>query len=134
MKRGRRSSAELGIVTGFPQRPEPPEELTADQAQIWRTAVGAFRPDWFGPENWPLLVQYCRHVAISNVIARQIHAIDIDADFNRFGRLAGLQGRESSMIVSLARQLRMTIQSSRDSRISKRDPGAGRPRPWETGD
>lgn len=133
MKRGRKS-AEFGIVAGFSQHPAPPEALTDDEAEIWRTAVSAFRPDWFGPENYPLLTAYCRHVAIGSLLAKRMHTLDIDADLKRFARLAGLQRAESSMVVVLARQLRMTIQSSRDSRIAKRDPGAGRPRPWETGD
>jgi hypothetical protein len=66
-------------------------------------------------------------------IAKAITATDIDADLSRFARLTAMQARESAVISSLATRLRMTVQSSRDSRISKRDPSVGRPRPWEAG-
>jgi hypothetical protein len=139
IQRGRKSSAELAVVPGVPridaiQKPDPPAELTPDQAETWKITVAAMRRDWFGPENGPLLVQYCRHVTNANVVAKAITATDIKADLARFARLGAMQARETSAIISLSTKMRLTHQASRDSRHVKRDPGAGRPRPWEVGE
>jgi hypothetical protein len=136
MQRGRKSAESQSVIVALVpgQRPEPPAELTAKQAEIWKFTVAALRHDWFGPENWPLLTQYCRHAALADVIAKGINVTSIQTDLSRFARLTAMQARESAMIASLATRMRVTIQSSRDSRISKRDPGAGRPKPWEIGD
>jgi hypothetical protein len=135
MQRGRKSAESQSIVVSIVpgQRPDPPAELTRAQAAVWSTTVGALRDGWFGPENFPLLTQYCRHAALADVIAKAINVTSIQTDLSRFARLTAMQARESAVIASLATRLRLTIQSSRDSRISKRDPGAGRPRPWEPG-
>jgi hypothetical protein len=122
----------VALVSGT-RRPQPPRELTPEQAQVWKTTAGALRADWFGPENFALLAQYCRHAALADVIDKALRATDINAHLARFARLAAMQSRESAMISSLATRMRLTIQSSRDSRISKRDPLANRLRPWETG-
>jgi hypothetical protein len=134
MQRGRKSAESQSVIVALVpgQRPEPPAELTAKQAEIWKFTVAALRHDWFGPENRPLLTQYCRHVAIADVVAKAITATDIKAELARFARLGAMQARETSAIISLATKMRLTNQSSRDSRHVKRDPGAGRPRPWET--
>ena len=136
MQRGRKSAENLSKVVALVpgQRPEPPAELTRAQAAVWKTTIWALRVDWFGPENFPLLTQYCRHAALADVIAKAINVTSIQTDLSRFARLTAMQARESAVIASLATRMRLTIQSSRDSRISKRDPGAGRPRPWETGE
>jgi hypothetical protein len=135
MQRGRKSVDNLSTVVALVpgQRPEPPAELTRAQAAVWKTTIWALRVDWFGPENFPLLTQYCRHAALADVIAKAINVTSIQTDLSRFARLTAMQARESAVIASLATRMRLTIQSSRDSRISKRDPGAGRPRPWEPG-
>jgi glycerol-3-phosphate O-acyltransferase len=134
VQRGRKSPESQAVVVALVPgtRPEPPRELTPEQAQVWKTTVGALRADWFGPENFALMAQFCRHAALADVIDKALRATDIKADLARFARLAAMQSRESAMISSLATRLRMTVQASRDSRISKRDPGAGRPKPWET--
>jgi glycerol-3-phosphate O-acyltransferase len=135
-QRGRKSAeAQSVVVSLLPgERPEPPAELTAAQAKVWKTTVGALKVGWFGAENFALLAQYCRHVAIADVVAKAITATDIKADLPRFARLGAMQARETAVIISLATKMRLTNQSSRDSRHVKRDPLANRPRPWETGE
>ena len=67
-KRGRKSSASLGVVrglTGEPVRPPPPDELTADQAAIWQAVVEDLPADWFTGGTHALLSQYCRHAVTS---------------------------------------------------------------------
>jgi hypothetical protein len=62
-KRGRKSSAELSVVTPLKtRRPPPPEDLTEEQASEWRAVVSRMPPDWFTREHFALLADYCRHV------------------------------------------------------------------------
>jgi hypothetical protein len=106
---------------------------TTAQKEVWVAIVRAMRPDWFAAETWPLPVQFCRHVTNASVIAKALDATNIGTDLACFARLAGLQAQETSAIISLSTKMRLTHQASRDSRHVKRDPGAGRPKPWETG-
>jgi hypothetical protein len=135
-QRGRKSSESLSVVPIIPgievPRPEPPNELTVEQAEVWKMTVGAMKPTWFGAETHPMLVQYCRHVTIANVLAKAIHSTSLKADLNRFCQLTSCFGRESSAIAMLATRMRLTPRSRADSRTDGRDPMAGRPRPWET--
>jgi hypothetical protein len=61
----------LGPI-GQQRRPEPPEHLSKEAAEVWREVVGATRVDWFGVETWPLLEQYCRHACLARLIAKAI--------------------------------------------------------------
>jgi hypothetical protein len=129
-QRGRKSAASLSVVPIDVKlvRPDPPKELTKDQAAVWRDTVAAMRPDWFSRETWPLLVQLCRHICLARSIAEQIAATD-PRDLARLGKLAAMQIAESMVIASLSTKLRLTIQSSRDPKTTKRGwPG---PETWE---
>jgi hypothetical protein len=54
-QRGRKSTESLLVVpSAFPQRPDPPKELSPDQADLWRGYVGDMPADWFTSETWPL--------------------------------------------------------------------------------
>jgi hypothetical protein len=62
--RGRTSAAELAVVPiSALQRPEPPEELSPEEAEAWRQTVDGMRADWFGVETHPLLRCYCTQAA-----------------------------------------------------------------------
>jgi transposase len=132
-QRGRKSSESLTVVPILPavgpQRPEPPAELTPEQAEVWKTTVSAMRPTWFGAETWPLLTELCRHVALSRLLA--IEATDPGKDLKRFSRLASMHLRESSMVAMLSTRLRLTPRSRVDPRTDGRDPTAGLRKPWE---
>lgn len=114
--RGRKSAAELGVIPGIPQRPEPPDELTPQQAEEWREIVDRMPVDWFRREIHPLLCSYCRHVTNARHIAGLIEAAhDLDIGdrkaLMRFNRLLGMQERQSSALMGLATRLRLTNQS-----------------------
>ena len=70
--RGRKSTAEMAVIHGIPQRPKPPGDLTPDQATEWRAIVSRMPTGWFPREIWPLLAQYCRHITNSRHIAGMI--------------------------------------------------------------
>ncbi len=114
--RGRKSAAELGVIPGIPQRPEPPDELTPQQAEEWREIVDRMPVDWFRRKIHPLLCSYCRHVINARHIAGLIEAAhDLDIGdrkaLMRFNRLLGMQERQSSALMGLATRMRLTNQS-----------------------
>ena len=115
-KRGRKSAAELSVIPGIPQRPEPPDELTPQQAEEWSEIVDRMPVDWFRREIHPLLCSYCRHVTNARHIAGLIEAAhDLDIGdrkaLMRFNRLLGMQERQSSALMGLATRMRLTNQS-----------------------
>lgn len=115
--RGRKSAAALAVVTALPgQRPEPPAELTDEQAAEWRAIVGRMPADWFTRETQPLLVQYCRHVVKARLVAQAINDFDpawlADEDgLKRYDKLTQIAEREGRAMSSLATRMRITQQS-----------------------
>jgi len=147
--RGRKSSAEMSVIQGIHQRPDPPDELTQEQAKEWRAIVARMPVDWFTREIFPLLCQYCRHITNARHIAglvegaRKGDLTDRKA-LMRFNRLLGMQGRQSSALIGLATRMRLTNQSrytpqsaasrAKGGTSAKKlweDVGDG-PKPWET--
>jgi hypothetical protein len=139
--RGRKSAASLAVVAAMPGlRPEPPAELTPEQADVWR-AVAATKPaDWFGADTHPLLAGYCRHVAAARVLAGAIDAfaapdLSTGEGLRRYGRLLAMRERETRAITALARSMRLTQQARYDARTANTaaNRAGGAPRPWEFG-
>jgi hypothetical protein len=129
IQRGRKSAAQLAVVPiSAVQRPEPPEELSEEEAAIWRATVGGMRPDWFGPETWPLLTAYCSHAALAQCLRVTLQRMT--PGDKGFGRLAAMQTRESKTMASLATKLRITPQANRQSARDGRNASWG-PKPWE---
>ena len=69
--------------------PKPPPELSDGQAAIWRDVVGSLPGDWIARGGYPILIQYCRHVARSRLIEEQIRAFELEGTLARgwFGAL-----------------------------------------------
>ena len=139
--RGRKSAAELSVVQGIPQRPEPPGELTPEQADEWRAIVARMPVDWFGRELWPLLCAYCRHVTNSRHIAALVevaHKGDLTdrKALMRYNRLLGMQERQSNVMASLGTRMRLTNQSryTATSAASRAKGGTTGKKLWETPD
>src|SRR5215212_3377089 len=107
-KRGRKSAAELSVIrgggplfTGGPhEKPDPPAELSDDEAQVWRATVEAMRPGWFTAETLPLLQRYCVHVVLAQRIARAIDPADLENDISRFDKLTNMHVRQTKAILS----------------------------------
>ena len=138
---GRKSAASLSMIPLLPheQRPEPPKELTRDQATEWREIVDRMPSDWFSRETHGLLVQYCRHVVRARQLAVMINAISpkdlVDrAGLLRYEKLMGLAGRESGLIVALGTKMRITQQSRYEAKTAARshpsDEASSR-QPWK---
>ena len=53
-QRGRKSAESLVVVPAvLLQRPDPPAELSIEQAEVWRAYVADMPADWFTPKTWP---------------------------------------------------------------------------------
>ncbi len=137
-KRGRKSAAELGVIQGIPQRPDPPDELTPAQAEEWRAVVTRMPVHWFPREIWPLLCAYCRHVTYARHIAGMIedaHQGDLTdrAELMHYNRLLGMQERQSNVMAGLATRMRLTNQSryTAHSAASQAKGGITGRKPWE---
>ena len=113
-QRGRKSRANLSVVPAtLPQRPEPPADLTPEQADEWTRIVASLPVSYFAPENYALLSQLVRHVSYGRSIAALIDETDqmTKDGLNRYGRLLKMHQRESMAIASLSTKLRLTVQS-----------------------
>jgi len=124
---GRRSAAsfEVPSVRELRPRPEPLDELNAEEAVVWRATAARMPADWFTQENFPLLVCYCRSVCSARDLASRRKA---GLSLEELDLVLGMLDRERRAIESLATKMRLTQQS----RYSKRkSPGPVGPRPWE---
>src|SRR5262245_54120891 len=125
---GRRSAASFEVprVRELRPRPEPPDELNAEEAVVWRTVTARMPADWFTSENFPLLVMYCRSICSARDIANRRKS---GLNLEELDLLLSMVDRERRSIESLATKMRLT-QQSRYSKRKSRGPDA--PRPWET--
>src|SRR5215218_5530514 len=97
--RGRPSRAELSVVAfeeAEARRPDPPADLAADPAKVWRDIVESVPADWVTPANAPLMASYVRHVVACP--ACRCGSPDRAADRGRggFGRLQPRRFRQTS--------------------------------------
>jgi hypothetical protein len=140
-KRGRKTLADLSVVEGsFGKRPEPPADLSPDQADIWRATVASEAAGFFSTEAVrALLSDYCRHRDASNKVAVVINDYDTlklmnDDDAKHYDRLLKLRERETRSSASLATKMRLTNQARytpQAAGTAARNAAKG-VRPWET--
>ena len=90
---------------------EPPAGLTEDQADVWRSVVGARSADFFGEDAVPLLEEYCRVVVMCRLLAIQIEAGIAGGDAAELKALLDMRDKESRRMTSIATKLRLTNQS-----------------------
>jgi hypothetical protein len=133
--RGRLSANELSVVDSsggqitVENRPEPPCELTPEQADEWRAVVASLPADWFRRETHAMLSNYCRHAVASRRIAQLISDLESSGDFEigNYDQLLRMLQRESGAMSSLATRMRMSQQSSYDEKRKKK---AVTKKPW----
>lgn len=138
---GRKSAAALAVVTQLPgQRPEPPADLTSEQAEEWRAVVGSEPADWFPRATHGMLADYCRSVVLARHVAAQINAFDMalietEEGLKRFDKLSAILERHTRASASLATRMRLTQQSRYNalSANTAHKPVGGTQKPWEYG-
>ena len=100
-KRGRKSAEDMALTVAEPSaihvipRPDAPLDLTPEEAEVWNQTVDAMPADWFRPETFPLLSQWCRHTV---------------------KELLGMQARETTALKAMASAMRLSQQSSYSDR------------------
>src|SRR5262245_38488583 len=131
--RGRTSTAETTVTTLAKiesiERPNPPDELTDEQAGEWIKIVDRMEAGWFQAETSPMLVERCFHVCRGRKL--EILAIKAEQkkrfDIYEYDKIAHAIERETRAISSLCTRMRLTQQSSYDK--SKKKP-ASIEAPW----
>lgn len=132
--RGRESSASLSVVgpggIETVRRPDPPPELTDEQAIEWREIINRLPADWFPRETHGMLAAYCRHVVTARRVADLVRSIEQadELDVGEYDRALRMQEREGRAISSLATRMRISQHSAYDK--SKKKPPAAK-RPWD---
>lgn len=116
-QRGRKSATALAVagVESIP-RHAPPQDLTDLETEIWVMVVDALPAEWFGRDQLPLLLAYCKHSARAQLLDKEIDAFDPqwlkdDDGLRRYDKLLAMRDRETKQITSLARSMRITHQS-----------------------
>ena len=141
MQRGRRSSESQSVVVSLVPgvRPDAPEELSPEQAEIWRATVASMPSDWFAGCAGVLLRQLCRHVSYARWMAAELDAVGLGSPkkgggIDRFDKLSRMHLREGKAISSLMTKLRLTPQSKYSARAAataaQSTPSV---KPWESG-
>jgi hypothetical protein len=143
-QRGRVSAASLSVVPSVAvlpgDRPDPPAELSKDEAAEWCAIVQQMPPQWFGRETWPVLVELCGLITTSRRVARELaqvsrRSLKEDANFSKFKMLSRMKLQHAEAIGNLSTKLRLTHQSryERDTAANARRQTSQRPKPWEIG-
>lgn len=120
--RGKKSAASLSVVPsiGVIQRPEPPSDLTTDQANEWVAVVNRMPADWFPRETHAMLAHYCRHVVSARRVGDLIENLmesESSSDWvGDYDRLLKMQEREGRALSSLATRMRISQQASYDKK------------------
>lgn len=139
-KRGRKSTASLSVAPAVGrERPEPPESLPEAQKATWRAIVNMYPPEYF-LTTLALLEAYCRHCECASVIDREVDAFDVewlgsDDGLKRFDKLLAIRERQTSVMMALARSMRMTNQARytpQAAATATGKSGFGK-KPWERG-
>jgi hypothetical protein len=141
-QRGRRSSlAHAVVIEGvFSSRPEPPQELTARQVEIWRLVTASEDPNFFVTGTTRgLLADYCRRREAAETLSFLIDEFKIDwiktADGAlRYKQLLQMRDMEVRGTASLATKLRLTNQSRyhhERATTAGRNAVAKVAKPWE---
>ncbi|WP_256806563.1 hypothetical protein [Pseudomonas kurunegalensis] len=137
--RGKKSVASMAVASpvGVDNRLAPPFHLTPAQKAEWVQIVNARPADWFGPEHAAMLVQYCRHKVLSDLIAQQVEEFEPewlleDEGLKRFDKLGAMLERETRAMNALLRSMRLTQQSlvRADKAVATQK---GR-KPWQSND
>lgn len=120
-KRGRASADDIAtgvVINGqFGLRPEPPAELDAAQAEVWRITVASEALEFFATAALrALLKDYCRHRVEVERISLILNSFQLDWIKNaegakRYSDLLRMRERETRSAYMVATKLRITNQA-----------------------
>jgi len=137
--RGRKSSLELVGTPGavaLIERPKPLAELTPEQSDVWVSITNAMPADWFTPENFALLAQYCRHTVnarrLAQLIEQQCSSLEMDS--REYADLLAAEHKQTAALKSLSASMRLAQQARYDAKggnTAKKRGGTVK-RPWDS--
>jgi len=112
----RRSAASLAVpaaalVPG--KRPDPPDNLSSEEAKVWNGVVGSMPPDWFTPEMWPLLSVLCSCTVQFDKIREALNVEEIGS--SQYKSLTRLQVTYATQVMRISTKLKLTAQSRHNS-------------------
>lgn len=119
IQRGRKRPGAKPVVIegGFSRRPEPPDDLTDRQKEIWRLVTASEDPKFFATEaTRGLLSDYCRRRDAAEGISTIVNSFKPEWLKNsegalRYKQLLQMRDMEIRGAASLAVKLRLTNQS-----------------------
>lgn len=132
------SAAAQAIAVPIPvAKLEPPPELGAEAAAMWRGIVDRLPADWLSADHGPLLEQFCNHATYARWLAAKIDkALQGGlSDSKALGQLLKLHALESERLTSLAIRLRLSPQANRlphQQAVNAKKNYTPGPRPWES--
>jgi hypothetical protein len=131
-KRGRQSAASLSVITPdvIMQHPQPPERLTRQQKELWRSIVEKVRPAWFLSSE-ALLETYVVVVSQQRELEECIKAVAPAS--RRWIELVRLHRAVVMTAGNLATKLRLTPRSTVDRYTPKVVSPVPGKLPWEPG-
>lgn len=130
----RRSVASLSIVPAGPagELPAPPDELSKAEAKVWTETVESKPADWFGPDSYPVLKEYCRAAVMCDALAKASARAVKSGDSGAIKSALDMRDKEARRVASLATKLRLTQQSKYGPRAAATaDARANGKRPWQ---
>jgi hypothetical protein len=115
--------------------PEPPEELSKEEAEEWRKVVSKMPPDYFQPEIYPILIELCRHICLSRFYYSKLQAVNKTMRTDKKSisatlALARIHMVESKTVAMLLGRLGV-MKRTREGREKKAVRFGGGRRPWE---
>ena len=142
MKPGPKTQPDVIMEPDLPgELPDPPGELSEDEAKEWRRYWLVSPPGWFPKETWPLLVQLCRHIVNARWLGETMQEIRVGLldprnaeDIKHLEVVTRLHDREGRAMSAIMERLRLTTQQRMKQNVAVPMQAEQAPevRPWIT--
>lgn len=126
------------------EHPQPPAELSEEEAEIWRGIVNKMPPTFFAEPTWPMLISLCRHVRAARLFAQQSQAYEAELPrainnkrheiLRTIAALSRAQSGESRTIAMLSTRLKITQLCDSTNVHKARRSFLREQKPWEVPD
>jgi hypothetical protein len=115
LTRGRKKSIRAPIGNrvggdGMGHRPEPPPELSRDEAMIWERIVSRMPANWFGDDNRHLVHSLVCCIWTARRIEAELREMQLSPSSHYTSLLSAYQ-KQLGQMTSLSTRLRLTPQS-----------------------
>ena len=120
-------------------QPDPPAELSPDEAKEWNRFWEVSPPNWFPKETWPLLAQLCRHICHARFLGEALQEFRVGLldpknpkDLAHLNQVAVMHDREGRAMGTLMDKLRLSTQQRVATKVAgaKQEEAAPEVRPW----